>query len=252
MKRGRFDMILSLLNKNRYMSVEEMSQVLFVSPSTLRRDLNEMAKSGFLLRTHGGAMALTPGEAEETVVHFTSEQLSHEQISMARTAAELIRDGDIVYLDASRLILGMVPFLQDKKRLTIITNSLQIVLSLPEGRHHVLSLGGRLVPQNLSVSGRLAVTSASRFNYNIAFFSCSGISSHHITCRSMANASLMQEIALHAHRSILLCSRTKAERTTAINAMPISRVSAVITDAPEFFVNEDVEIVRVKETQSFA
>ena len=141
----------------------------------------------------------------------------------------------MIYLDTSRLILGMAAYLREKKRLTIVTNSLQLALTLPEGRHRLISLGGELAARNMSVTGRLAIAGAERFNYRLAIFACSGLSNGYITCRSAATASLMERVAQRAERRALLCPRAKAERVTAVNALPVSQMDVIITDAPEYF-----------------
>ena len=108
-KSERYNTILSLLNERGYLSVEELSRMIYVSPSTLRRDLAEMSRSGYIKRSWGGVMALTPSEAEDAVVHQESASLTPEQAAIAQAAAKYLREDDVTYLDASGLVLGMIP-----------------------------------------------------------------------------------------------------------------------------------------------
>ena len=48
--------ILEILYKKNRVSVEELSRALYVSEMTVRRDLAEMEKGGFLRRFRGGAV----------------------------------------------------------------------------------------------------------------------------------------------------------------------------------------------------
>lgn len=52
--------ILSCLEQQNTVSVQALSERLYASPSTIRRDLSELEAQGFLKRIHGGAV-LTAG-----------------------------------------------------------------------------------------------------------------------------------------------------------------------------------------------
>ena len=244
-KAERFSLILSLLNQRRYLSVEELSRLVYMSPSTLRRDLAEMSRGGYLARSRGGVMALSPEEAEDTIIHQAGAALSRGQSAIAQKAAEFLRDGDVAYLDASSLVLGMAPLLKDRRRLTLVTNGLQWALALPEGRHRLVSLGGELSARNFSVTGRHSVQTASRFNYRVAFFSCSGVCNGYVTCHSLSTAALFSCVMDRTEESILLCPRSKASRVTAVNAIPLTRFSRIITDAEDGFAEAGDRVIRV-------
>ena len=47
--------ILELLDEKGYVSVKDLSQRLYVSLPTIRRDLTLLEREGYVLRTHGGA-----------------------------------------------------------------------------------------------------------------------------------------------------------------------------------------------------
>ena len=83
----RFEQILALLGQQRYMSVEALCEKLFVSPSTLRRDLAQMSRSGYLVRTRGGAAAMTSAEENERIVHNQPLDFTPAQRAIAARAA---------------------------------------------------------------------------------------------------------------------------------------------------------------------
>ena len=244
-KSERYNTILSLLNERGYLSVEELSRMIYVSPSTLRRDLAEMSRSGYIKRSWGGVMALTPSEAEDAVVHQESASLTPEQAAIAQAAAKYLREDDVTYLDASGLVLGMIPMIKNMPRLTLVTNSLRLPMILPEGRHRLFSLAGELASRSLSLTGSRTMESAAQFNYRIAFFSCSGISKGFATCNTAGTAMLMRTVLAHSAESALLCTRDKAQRVTAINAVPLSRFDHIITDVPELFRDYSEKVVAV-------
>ena len=60
LKTQRLDEILSILRQSRYVTVAELSDQLYASPATIRRDLALLEKSGLLVKSHGG-VALADG-----------------------------------------------------------------------------------------------------------------------------------------------------------------------------------------------
>ena len=54
----RQEQILELLNENRFLTVEKLSQLTYTSPSSIRRDLTKLQNMYFIKRTHGGASVL--------------------------------------------------------------------------------------------------------------------------------------------------------------------------------------------------
>ncbi len=55
---ARKEKILRKINKYKRVQVKELSNEFDVSDVTIRRDLGELEESGYLLRTHGGAVSL--------------------------------------------------------------------------------------------------------------------------------------------------------------------------------------------------
>ena len=53
----RYELILELLDKKRSVTVPEIKDVLGVSESTIRRDLNALDKAGRLTKVFGGAVS---------------------------------------------------------------------------------------------------------------------------------------------------------------------------------------------------
>ena len=53
----RYELILELLDKKRSVTVPEIKEVLGVSESTIRRDLNALDKAGRLTKVFGGAVS---------------------------------------------------------------------------------------------------------------------------------------------------------------------------------------------------
>jgi len=91
--------ILAHLNRNGRASVSELSQMFGVSEVTIRADLQMLAAQDLIVRTHGGAV-LTPRNPVLSLTLRRQQQVAEKE-RIGATAAELVANGDAVFLDAS-------------------------------------------------------------------------------------------------------------------------------------------------------
>ena len=94
--------ILKLLLANKRVTVDELSQRLFTSESSVRRDLARLEKQHLIKRVHGGAV-LEENSISTLKIPFVIRELeqSDEKIKIAKRAISYVNDYDIIFLDAS-------------------------------------------------------------------------------------------------------------------------------------------------------
>jgi DeoR/GlpR family transcriptional regulator of sugar metabolism len=141
LKEERQREIVDLLRCDSKVLVADLISRLNVSEDTIRRDLNDLAEAGILQRVHGGALPRVPSLPYELRVQATDVA----KRAMARAAAQLIHEGQVVFMDSGSTILEVVSYLPANLHATIVTNSVPVVTALI---HHptidVYVLGGRL------------------------------------------------------------------------------------------------------------
>ena len=96
----RHAQILSCLEKNNSISVQELSARLYASPSTIRRDLTELEAQGFLRRIHGGAV-LTAGSTFDTPASLRRIQQLTEKRRIAELATRFLKPSASYFFDSS-------------------------------------------------------------------------------------------------------------------------------------------------------
>ncbi len=139
--------ILDLLNRNKKVLSSELSTVLNVSEDTIRRDLRELAESGLLQRVHGGALLTSPAIASYA---DRQKQAPKEKEEIARIAARLVSNGQVVILDGGTTTLQVARHLPLDLKATVITNSSPIAVELAEHPYiEVVMLGGQLYKKAL-------------------------------------------------------------------------------------------------------
>ncbi|BCL39787.1 DeoR family transcriptional regulator (plasmid) [Nostoc sp. MS1] len=143
----RRQFILEILHRDKKVLSSELSAVLKVSEDTIRRDLRELAESGFLQRVHGGALLVSPAIASYA---DRQKQAPKEKEAIARAAAKLIRTGQVVILNGGTTTLQVARHLPLDLQATIVTNSPPIAVALAEHPHiQVVMLGGQLYKKAL-------------------------------------------------------------------------------------------------------
>ncbi len=151
----RRQFILDLLQREKKVLSSDLSAVLKVSEDTIRRDLRELAELGLLQRVHGGALLTSPATASYA---DRQKQAPKEKEAIARTAAKLVRPGQVVILDGGTTTLQVARHLPFDLHATIVTNSPPIAIALADHPHiEVVMLGGQLYKKALVNVGAATV-----------------------------------------------------------------------------------------------
>ena len=155
-----------------------------------------------------------------------------EQLA-AKKALELISDGDVIFLDASSSAYALVPYLATKSGLTVITGGLKSASRLCEYGIRTVCIGGLLIPEAGSMIGSDAFSILDRYNADICFFSCRGLSYDGLlTDISPDEDHVRQHMIRRAKRSYLLCAGEKIGRLYYHNLAHISEITGVISESP--------------------
>ena len=106
----RHKQILAFLKENSGVKVSQLAKTFYVSEPTIRRDLNELEKQGKVKRTFGGVVLIDIQTKEIPLLLRVGENIPEKKL-LAQKALEHIRDGNIVFFDASSTVLQMIPML---------------------------------------------------------------------------------------------------------------------------------------------
>jgi DeoR family transcriptional regulator, fructose operon transcriptional repressor len=169
--------LLEILRLQPDLHVPELSVALKVSQGTVRNDLDALEAQGRLIRVHGGAVLneQIQFQSRNFTAHYQENVAAKKAIS--RKAAELVKDGDSLLLDASTTIYYFAQAIQDRRRLRVVTNGIDAAqLLAQEPTNSVILLGGVLIPEGSSVTGLLSEQIIKELHIQKAFVSCSGLS----------------------------------------------------------------------------
>lgn len=226
--------IMQHLYKDGRVLVAELSKQFRVTEETVRRDLGRMEKEGLLLRTHGGAFLAETSFSSEVPVWVREDCYLSEKKWIGTKCAKLIRNGDTIMLDSSTTSLHIAKIIKTHKQLTVITNSLNVLMELADAEDiRLISTGGTLRRRSLSYSGHAAAKSLSRYTADKAFLSCSGIDLKHGVTDANEDEAEMRKIMLqHAKQTILVADITKCEKIGLIKIADLSSFQMLVTNCP--------------------
>ena len=227
-QKERQEQILHLLETQKYVTVKYLTRVLHYSTATINRDLNEMQALGLVKRSHGGAEAV--GDNRLPPLLQRQFYMQKEKRRNAFEAAKLIQDGETVFLDGSTTVQHIVPFLADKKDLTVITNSMHLAMELAKYKMEVICLGGRIVERPHVLDGEDTVTSAMRYRPDKLFISVNAVtlSGDVGTSHYLLHKVLLQ----NCREAYLLTDSAKIKDHLATVLCDFSALCGVITDFP--------------------
>ncbi len=225
--------IMSLLNENKSVLVNETAALFDVTEETIRRDLKDLENQGLLVRTHGGAVLSEDVRIEAPLEIREGINIRGKDI-IGQRAALMVNDGDTVILDASTSSLYVAKHIKDKKGLTVITNAQRILIELSDCEDITLvSSGGIMRRKSLSFVGRAAENAISNYYANKLFFSCKGFSPKvGLTDSNEQESDMRKTMIKCCEKAIFLCDHTKFDRVGYVNTAKLEDIDTIITDIP--------------------
>jgi DeoR/GlpR family transcriptional regulator of sugar metabolism len=219
--------------------VPEICAHFAVSLATARRDLETLAEQGKVQRVHGGAVALRRAPPEPPVRLRSSEQ-REEKLRIAAAAAELVGDGETVFLSSGTTVMEVAACLRDRSNLTVFTNSLAVVDVLGGAPGVAINLlGGTVRMSEGSLIGPLTLQALAALRAIRVIMGIRAIDLDEGLTNNYLEESLVdREIFRIASEMILVADHTKCGRVSTVFVAPLDEVDLLITDAgaPAAFV----------------
>ena len=222
--------ILAHLDHKGRASVSELSQMFGVSEVTIRADLQMLAAQELIIRTHGGAV-LTPRLSVLSLTLRRQQQVAEKE-RIGRAAAELVADGEAIFLDASSTGLALAHALRTRRDLTVLTHSLTVAQSLLEAPGvTVVMTGGTLQRETVSLMGTDGLTILNAYNLKTGFFGAHGLSfPEGLTDVSAGEAEVKRRVVSMCRQVVALIDATKWGRVGPASFARPTDLQVIVTD----------------------
>lgn len=223
--------ILQLLGTQGTLSIGDLAQRYEVSEMTIRRDLNQLASEGLLVRTRGGAAASSSGSFEPPfALRERTRTAAKDEIAAA--AAREVVEGQTVLLDGGTTGLAVAEALAGRN-LTVCTLNVRIAQRLAaESSMKVMLPGGTIRPGEFSLVGPEAEATLSRFRFDVYLMTASGVSvDAGVTEWNTEDAAVKRAALAASRRTILVADAGKFGAEAFVRVCPLSSVDMLVTDA---------------------
>ncbi|WP_248925913.1 DeoR/GlpR family DNA-binding transcription regulator [Paenibacillus hamazuiensis] len=229
----RLNKIKELLFKKKRVDVYELSELFSVTEVTIRRDLDKLEQMGVLLKTYGGAVLnenLLQAQPA-TNASETDDKIAEEKRMIGKIAAQMVEDGEAIYLSPGTTCLEIARNLKDK-RLTVVTNDLYIALMLNESIGiKVVVTGGDLRPSSSMLTGGFTMQTLTGIFINKAFISVKGVHfDSGYTVGSYEEVMVLQEVMKISSDIVIAADYTKFGAIGFAKLGDLSLASKVITN----------------------
>lgn len=226
----RHKQILEELGDKGRVQVSRMSNILEVTEVTIRRDLAFLEKEGLLSKAYGGAVPVSP-EVNVSVRYRQTRSIEAKRI-IGRLAGELIKDGDIIYLEAGSTCYEIIPYLAERKNLTIIVNSFYLMRRLGKlTSQKVIIVGGQYRHERMDMVGPAAEMSISQMGGFKAFTGADDITiDAGISGSDIITVGFAKLVLKKASEVIFVGDHTKFDNPSLYKIADIDQLDYIVTD----------------------
>ena len=223
--------IIDLLNQNKKVTVSELVHLFNVSSATIRSDLRELNDKGQIIRTHGGAIIETgagfePVSAQKRDINIAAKH------QIARLAIDLISNGDTVIFDTGTTTLELAKLLNQRRRVTVVTNDLEIARVLEEMNSiSVIMLGGELRKNFHCTVGEAGLRMLAQLTVDKAFMGTNSLSiSKGASTPNIQQAETKKAMIASAKKIVFLCSNRKLGKDSFAHFASLDQVDTLVIE----------------------
>ena len=248
-KEERQRAILELLNPTDPVQNKTLIEHFHVTDMTIRRDLNELAAQGKLIRTFGGAV-LVSGEGERVFspadsVPFSGLRIlepaymarvhahSDRKAAIARACSSIMEGKSYIYLDSGSTTFSIARLASPAQRCAFLTNGVNIAAELLRREcASVISIGGEIDLNTWSTRGTFAENQIRALHADIAFMGCNAISPEGaVMIGNMTETGVKQAIMEVSHEIYLVADSSKFDTYSLTTYASVRDFTGIISDA---------------------
>ncbi len=230
--RERRDEICEIVKASGNVNVAQLGEKFGVSLVSIRKDLRALSESGLIKREYGVAKSAEP-EYKKISANLQG-RLSvqyEEKLALAKRAAEMVHDGDVVLLAPGSTCYLIAKELCARRDIIIVTNAVNFHTVLEEAKSRVVYLGGEYNPLNGSMIGSIAMDSFAALNIDKFFLSANGVSVEKgLTSNDFSDFTMMRAMINRSKEVILVADKTKFEKSFFMRLTAVDEVDTLITE----------------------
>ena len=230
MRLDRVNNIEQYILEQGTVSLENLSSHFQVSTNTIRRDINELLERGKIRKVYGGVSAAAEILPLPMAVRSARNNTAKQEIG--RMAADLVNDGDTIFLDSGSTTPHMLSHLAKKNNVTVVTHSLSAMYEASKyPTLQVIALGGLYNNTTSSYVGVSTLEALSRLAVNAVFIAATGVSLERgLTNTTYFEAEIKRKVVQSNSKIVLLADSSKFDTSSTITFFKFEDLYAVVTE----------------------
>lgn len=223
--------IMKIINIERSVRVNVLSEKFEVAEETIRRDLDKLEKEGVVKKTYGGAVVIENVSNEQSFLSRQKVNITEKRI-IASYADDLIKDGETIFIDMSTTALEFIKNVSPDKHITVLTNSLTAMVELSNKTNiKLINIGGEYDAGSNAMLGSITHRNIKHFYADKTLFSVKAVMKNRGAMDSKEELAEIKRIMIeHARESIMLLDSSKFDRAALVQVVPMDQIHQVITD----------------------
>jgi len=242
--------ILEKLQIEKRVVVSELSQLYKVSEETIRRDLEKLENEGLAIKSYGGAV-LNENTSIDLPFNIRKNHNIVGKQKIASIISRIVHDKETLMLDASSTAVFIAKELKEKKSLSVITNSIEIIMELfGTVDWNVISTGGLVKEGSFAMVGPQTDRMLQCYHVDKAIISCKGLNINEgVSDSDDLHAQNKKTMLDSAHEKILVADNSKFGKIAFVQIGNFENINKVVTDIKpsdewlEFFSKMDIECI---------
>jgi len=222
--------LLELVRSKGFASLPELAEVLRVSESTIRRDLDQLESSGTARRTHGGVFyagsspALPHFDEHQPAQWGKKRQIAHRTVELIQNGDSLLLDGGSTTYEVARLLVG--------RPLQIVTNSLPVAnLFASDANSDLVLLGGYVYPRTGVSLGPHTNEMLARLNVRKTILSVAGINERGCYNSNLLLVETERAMMRAAEEVLVVADSTKFGHQSLAHLCNLESIHKLVVDA---------------------
>jgi DeoR/GlpR family transcriptional regulator of sugar metabolism len=233
----RRQQIARRLTRGETVSAAALATEFKVSEDAIRRDLRALTAEGLCKRVYGGALPLSSASSP---IQVRSGEDSGQKRALARAAAELVREGQTLFLDTGSTNRQLATELPQDAGLTVVTNSVPVAATLMNCHGIALVMIGGCVDTTIGgCVGARSIAEMQRFRIDLCFLGTCAISIENgIAGFNMADVDFKRGLIEVSAETALMLTSAKLETAAPYRIGWIADVDHLVVehDAPASIV----------------
>ncbi|QBQ39704.1 DeoR/GlpR family DNA-binding transcription regulator [Sphingobacterium psychroaquaticum] len=228
LKEERQAYIIHQINLHNKVLSSDLSVQLNVSEDTIRRDLNELAENGQVLKVYGGALSKSfqfPFQDGNVYAKESKKEIAKKAISLIQNGMTVLVGGGTTMIELARLIPNDV-------QCTFFTISPLVALELAEKDNiDVILVGGKLSRNTNIVTGAQVINELSEIRVDLCLLGTNSLSvDEGITDSDWEVVQIKRAMIKASQKVVILSIAEKLNSNQKMRVAPLRDVSYLVTD----------------------